>query len=92
MGWAFVGANKAYETSKSLDISGWERFGWTISGIFAGDYFVVKNNWSEVEKTVTMDGKYNFIFQDNPFYSIWTSSLFASYLKDNYYDNENSRT
>ena len=64
-GWAFVGANRAYETSKALDKNGWETFGWTVSGIFAGDYFVVKNNWSEVEKTINMDGQYNFKFQNN---------------------------
>ncbi len=93
-GFAFVGANRAYESSKALNKGDWETFGWTISGIFVGNYGVVAANWDEVSETIEMDPnqKYNFKFENNNFYSFWTSGLYASYLKENYYSNENSRT
>ncbi len=92
VGFSISGAEQAWETSTSLGITGWERFGYTISGIFVGNYLVAKNNWDSIKETINMDGKYNFKFQDNPYYNFWTASLFAKFLKNEYYDNVESRT
>ncbi len=95
--WGFIGllygagAKRAWNTSTSLGITGWERVYYTVTGLYVGDYLVVKDNWDIVSQTIEMDGD-NFSFQDNPYYSFWTASLFAKYLKENYYANEESRT
>ncbi len=87
------GATRAWHTSTSLGITGWERAYYTVAGLFVGDYLVVKDNWDIVSQTINMDEKnYNFEFQKNPYYSFWTAGLFANFLEENYYTNEYSRT
>jgi len=46
----FVGANKAYESAKTLNKSGWEMFLWTLSGLIIGNFGVVAANWDDVVK------------------------------------------
>ena len=85
------GASQAYNTSTELGITGWKRVGYTAAGLFLGDYPVVKDNWEEVSKSIEMTG-YNFDFEQNKYYSFWTAGLYAKHLKENEYENEESRT
>ena len=77
-GLVFVGANKAYESAKTLNKSGWETFWWTLSGLLIGNFGVVAANWDEVEK--------------NSHYSIYTSLIYSTYMYKEYYKNDYSRT
>lgn len=87
------GAVKAHNTSKDLGYSGWELAGYTASGLIAGDYFVVKDNWDSISQGIEpgyFSGKnpyINFNFDQNKYYSIFTSGLYARHLKDNYHVN-----
>ena len=79
-------------TSNDLGINGWEKFWYSVSGIFVGDFLVSLDNWCTIRKTIIMDGKYNFKFDQNPFYSLWNAPLYAIHLKNNQYKDEDSRT
>ena len=85
------GASQAYNTSTELGITGWKRIGYTLSGIFVGDYLVVKDNWDEISKEIEIED-YNFDFKQNQYYIFWTAGLYAKHLKENEYENEESRT
>ena len=79
-------------TSNDLGINVWEKFWYSVSGIFVGDFLVSLNNWGKISQTIKMDGKYNFKFDQNPFYSFWNAPLYAIHLKNNQYKDEDSRT
>ena len=83
---------EAYDTAGSLGISGIEQILYAASGIVAGNYYVVKDNWDKVSETIKMDGEYNFMFQDNPYYNFKTAHLYAKYLKENFYSEESTRS
>jgi len=87
-----AGVRQASATANDLGINGWEKFWYSVSGIFVGDFLVSLNNWGKISQTIMMDGKYNFKFDQNPFYSLWNAPLYAIYLKNNQYKNEDSRT
>ena len=82
-----AGVRQASATSNDLDINGWEKFWYSVSGIFVGDFLVSLNNWGKISQTIMMDSKnnYNFKFDQNPFYSLWNAPLYAIYLKNNQY-------
>ena len=88
------GASTSVETCDSLGITGWKRFGYAISGIFIGNYLVVKNNWDTIASTIAMSSENdrNFKFQENQYYNFYTAGLYAKYLKKTFYENESSRT
>ena len=85
------GAIKAHNTSKGLGYSGWELAGYTASGLVAGDYYVVKDNWDSISKNIVdgyieSDNPYiDFDFTKNKHYSVFTASLYAKYLNKNFY-------
>ena len=89
-----LGAKQANNTSDNLNITGLEKFGYSLTGLFIGDFLVSLNNWDEISETITMDSenKYNFKFEQNPFYSLWNAPLYAIYLKNHQYKDEDSRT
>ena len=77
------GATKAYDTATDLGYSGTDLAGYTLSGLAVGDYLVVKDNWETISQTI--DEGYNskafdFSFTDNPYYSMYTASLFTEHL------------
>ncbi|MDX9808307.1 MAG: RHS repeat-associated core domain-containing protein, partial [Acholeplasma sp.] len=84
------GAVKSYNTSKDLGYSGWNLVGYTALGLIAGDYFVVKDNWNSISGNIisgydaTNEPYINFDFTKNKYYSIFTASLYAKHLRDNY--------
>jgi RHS repeat-associated protein len=85
------GAVKSYNTSKDLGYSGWDLAGYTASGLIAGDYFVVRDNWDSISQNIipgynaTDDPYINFDFTKNKYYSIFTAGLYAKHLYSNYY-------
>jgi RHS repeat-associated protein len=85
------GAVKSYNTSKDLGYSGWDLAGYTASGLIAGDYFVVRDNWDSISQNIipgynaTDDPYINFDFTKNKYYSIFTAGLYAKHLHSNYY-------
>ena len=85
------GSKRAYYASLSLGLGEEETFGYTMSGLIFGDYFVVKDNWETISSSINIDNN-NFKFQQNHYYSFWTAGLYAKHLKDNYYYNDKSRT
>ena len=87
-----AGVGQASNTSDKLGIAGWKKFWYSVSGIFVGDFLVSLNNWGKISQTIMMEGKYNFKFDQNPFYSFWNAPLYAMYLKNNQYKDEDSRT
>ena len=91
---AIVGAGVGQASNKSdkLGIAGWKKFWYSVYGIIVGDFLVSLNNWGKISQTIIMDGKYNFKFDQNPFYSFWNAPLYAMYLKNNQYKDEDSRT
>jgi hypothetical protein len=88
---AVYGAAKAFKTAKSPGSEGWELAGYTASGLIAGDYFVVRDNWDSISQNIipgynaTDDPYINFDFTKNKYYSIFTAGLYAKYLYSNYY-------
>ena len=96
-GASIIGANAAYESSKTLGKSKEETFFWTLSGIFIGNFGVVEANWDEVKIQSNFgyrenDGYCNFDFSKNPHYSLWTSFIYSRYLEENYCNNDCSRS
>ena len=89
-----AGVGQASNTSDKLGIAGWKKFWYSVSGIFVGDFLVSLENWCTIRKTIMMDpdNNYNFKFEQNPFYSFWNAPLYAMYLKNNQYKDEDSRT
>ena len=87
-----LGAKQSNNTSDNLNITGLEKFGYSLTGLFIGDFLVSLNNWGKISKIIMMDGKYNFKFDQNPFYSLWNAPLYAIYLKNIQYKDEDSRT
>lgn len=82
------GAVKAHNTSKDLGYDGWKLAGYTTSGLIAGDYFVVRDNWDTISKDIVpgYDGiRINFNFTENKYYTVFTAGLYAKHLKDKYY-------
>ena len=90
-GYFSFGAYSAYGSAKSLGYSGWALFGYTLTGLVVGNYFVVTTNWDAVSDTIKMDG-YKFRFEENPYFNLWTAYLYAKYIKQRYYQDEPSRT
>ena len=76
-----VGVRHASAISNDLCINGWEKFWCSVSGIIVGDFLVSLNNWGKISQTIKMDGKYNFKFDQNTFYSLWNAPLYAIHLK-----------
>ena len=79
------GATKAYDTATDLGYSGTDLAGYTLSGLAVGDYLVVKDNWETISQTIEegYDSKskaFNFSFTENPYYSMYTASLFTEHL------------
>ena len=91
---AVSGAVSAYNTSQSLGLSPLETAWYTFTGLFAGNYWVVLDHWDTVSQTIQMDkqDRYKFRFDKNPYYSLWTSSLYSKYIKANFYADVPSRT
>ena len=89
-----AGVRQASNTSDKLGISGWKKFWYSVSGLFVGDFLVSLDNWCTIRKTIMMNPKkeYNFKFDQNPFYSFWNAPLYAIYLKNHQYKDEDSRT
>ena len=82
-----LGAFRAYNSAKSLGEDGWSLFGYTLSGMFLGDYLPVLAHWDEISANIEEgyavgeDGGYfNFDFTQNPYFSPWTAVLYAKYL------------
>ena len=76
------GATKAYNTATDLGYSGTDLAGYTLSGLAVGDYLVVKDNWETISQTIeegydSNSKAFNFSFTENPYYSMYTASLFT---------------
>ena len=87
-----VEVGEASNTSDKLGISGWEKFWYSVSGLFVGDFLVSLENWRTIRKTIMMNpiDEYNFKFDQNRFYSFWNAPLYAIYLKNHQYKDEDS--
>ena len=86
-----VGAKVAYDTSTKLGITGWDNFGYTLSGLLFGDFWVSLDNWDTISETIDINN-FNFKFDKNPYYSFWNAPLYAIHLKSNEYKDVKSRT
>ena len=56
----------------------------TLLGIFCGNYLIVKSNFDKIE--IVLQGE-NFYFQQNKYYTLYTSRYYAKKLKQGYYKN-----
>ena len=67
-----------------------------MSGIFVGNAGVVAFNWNTVIEQTNFNidtiGDSNFIFQDSKHYTLWTSFIYSTYMKKEYYNDDASRS
>lgn len=84
------GAVSAAKTCDGLGIDGLEKIGYIFTGLFVGNYCVVRDNWNEISQTITMDGynETNFKFEKHKYYNFLTAHLYADYIYNNYYSNK----
>ena len=50
-----LGAKQANNTSDNLNITGLEKFGYSLTGLFIGDFLVSLNNWGKISQIIMMD-------------------------------------
>jgi len=82
----------AYDRCTSFGITGWKRIGYSLLGMLYGDLPVSLANIPLLFSPIKMETDTRFKFQDNPNYSFWNAGLYAYFLKNTYYKEEDSRT